>query len=507
MPNIFDQFDTPTATVTPDGKNPFDAFDGNPFDQFDEPLPPKFANLFGTLKLNPLQQVQMQSGMADPENAGATLSNLLRGNDDVFLQSVAPPITAAAHALLDNPVTRKIGYGLNFAGQAVKGDVEAALFQMLGYPELANQQLIATADDMNPAWKQKDESLGIDTSDPYEDARQTLPVAQRMISGIGPDLLQSVPQMVLAALQPELGAASFGFTPQGFDPVQATVAMAVPGGGKMIGATAERLAAKAGLSNEQALDVINRVGGGAGVAGLISAPTAYQIAQMNPGQERDQAIQDATSNAILAGLLDGISGREGPFGKTDVEDTAQNSVFGSTAFDGTTPNGAEKPISQKINDLATAVKSLETSIRANQSIPAADSVAGRPQLNETAIQVSRNGNGSQTKGKIPTIRGRIPINSKYAGQTHPSGVKFTSQGFPDFSPYAKLEFKLDGLTGHYATDEKKANKAAGLQKTPAGYVWHHVEDGKTLQLIPKTIHNKTRHTGGAAVIRNGGFDK
>jgi A nuclease of the HNH/ENDO VII superfamily with conserved WHH len=494
MPNIFDRFDKPTATVLPDGKNPFDAFDDNPFDQFDEPASLKFAKLPGNLKLDPLQQVQMQSGMADPENAGATLSNLLRGNDDVFLQTVAPPITAAAHALLDNPVTRKIGYGLNFAGQAVKGDVEAALFQMLGYPELANQQLMATADDMNPAWKQKDESLGIDTSDPYEDARQTLPVAQRMTSGIGPGLLQSVPQMVLAALQPELGAASFGFTPQGFDPVQAAAAMVAPGGGKMIGDVAEGLAAKAGLSDEQALDVINRVGGGAGIAGLMSAPTAYQVAQMDPGKERDQAIQDATSNAILTGLLDSIAGREEPSGKIDIEDTTRSPVLESTALEGMAPNGVEKPISQKIDDLATTVKSLEAAVRGNQLIPAADSVAAPPQLNKT-------------KGKIPTIRGRIPINSKYAGQTHPSGVKFTSQGFPDFSPYAELEFKLDGLTGHYATDEKKANKAAGLQKTPHGYVWHHVEDGETLQLIPKTIHNKTRHTGGAAVIRNGGFDK
>jgi len=45
----------------------------NVFDQFDEAVPLKFASLPGNLKLNPLQQVQMQSGMADPENAGGTL--------------------------------------------------------------------------------------------------------------------------------------------------------------------------------------------------------------------------------------------------------------------------------------------------------------------------------------------------------------------------------------------------------------------------------------------------
>ena len=41
----------------------------------------------------------------------------------------------------------------------------------------------------------------------------------------------------------------------------------------------------------------------------------------------------------------------------------------------------------------------------------------------------------------------------------------------------------------------------------AGFLWHHVEDCVTMQLIPTKIHNAVRHTGGAAVIRNGGYDQ
>lgn len=122
-----------------------------------------------------------------------------------------------------------------------------------------------------------------------------------------------------------------------------------------------------------------------------------------------------------------------------------------------------------------------------------------------AVRVVNNAK-SVNASQIPTIRGRRPINSKYAGRVHPSGVRFTSQGFPVFSPYAIAELEIDGLVGHYSKDAGLANKAAGLKKTPDNYVWHHVEDGKTMQLIPKKIH-KLRHTGGAAVIRNGGFDK
>jgi RHS repeat-associated protein len=111
------------------------------------------------------------------------------------------------------------------------------------------------------------------------------------------------------------------------------------------------------------------------------------------------------------------------------------------------------------------------------------------------------------KDEIPTINGHKPMNSGYAGQTHPSGVEFNDQGFPDFSPHSKAEVELDNLTGNYPKDAAMANEAAGFEKTPAGYVWHHVEDSQTMQLIPQDIHKAARHTGGSAIIRNGGFDQ
>jgi len=111
-----------------------------------------------------------------------------------------------------------------------------------------------------------------------------------------------------------------------------------------------------------------------------------------------------------------------------------------------------------------------------------------------------------SKSLIPKIGGRLPINSKFAGLIHPSGVPFTARGFPDFSSFAKAQVQVKGLTGNYAKDAAMANQAVGLKVTPTDYVWHHVEDGLTMQLVPKAIHNATRHTGGAAVIRNGGFD-
>ena len=38
---------------------------------------------------------------------------------------------------------------------------------------------------------------------------------------------------------------------------------------------------------------------------------------------------------------------------------------------------------------------------------------------------------------------------------------------------------------------------------PTGYTWHHVEDGKTMLLVPSDLHGAVRHTGGASLIRKG----
>ena len=86
----------------------------------------------------------------------------------------------------------------------------------------------------------------------------------------------------------------------------------------------------------------------------------------------------------------------------------------------------------------------------------------------------------------------------------PNSVPFTSQGYPDFSAYAGVNVQINGLTGNRGTDERLANRAAGLVSTPDGYTWHHVEDGKTMQLIPEDLHNAVKHTGGAAIIKQNG---
>jgi hypothetical protein len=112
----------------------------------------------------------------------------------------------------------------------------------------------------------------------------------------------------------------------------------------------------------------------------------------------------------------------------------------------------------------------------------------------------------------------FPSGSEQA-QKYPEGVEFTQAdgaSYPRFEKWAKATAKFDtpsldaalnhtGLSGNYYWDAKLANAQCGFSQTPAGYVWHHVEDMKTMILVPQDLHSVAMggmsHTGGASLIR------
>ena len=111
--------------------------------------------------------------------------------------------------------------------------------------------------------------------------------------------------------------------------------------------------------------------------------------------------------------------------------------------------------------------------------------------------------------RATSLLGKPPRNAAYAGfsrrlagdlgRKYPAGVRFNFGGFPDFRPYAIKRVQLDGLTGT-AADFRRADTAANLVRRPPGYTWHHVEDGRTLLLVPTDLHRAVGHTGGARII-------
>jgi hypothetical protein len=121
--------------------------------------------------------------------------------------------------------------------------------------------------------------------------------------------------------------------------------------------------------------------------------------------------------------------------------------------------------------------------------------------------------GTPPPATVVKVGGRNPINSRYAGQKfplpddlaaqYPKGVTFRETGFPEFTRYKEAGVVIDGLTGDVRIDGRLANQANNMPGTPEGWTWHHVEDGRTMELIPSDLHNAVRHTGGAATIRHG----
>ncbi|MFC9711519.1 HNH endonuclease [Paenibacillus sp. NPDC056933] len=119
--------------------------------------------------------------------------------------------------------------------------------------------------------------------------------------------------------------------------------------------------------------------------------------------------------------------------------------------------------------------------------------------------------------------GHISIDEKGVWTyTNKSGISISyPNGFPDFSKYyhpnvkpVKIEY---AQPKNYPKDYEAANKEAGLSKSsnpsvpeknkpPEGYTWHHYEDGKTMVLVEKDIHDEFKHMGGQSIVNGTGGD-
>ena len=116
------------------------------------------------------------------------------------------------------------------------------------------------------------------------------------------------------------------------------------------------------------------------------------------------------------------------------------------------------------------------------------------------------------------IAGRLPANHAYAGEEFPRsalpkrfrerGLRFKETGYPEVEPYAKTlpngqkKVHID-YQGTRPKDVVAANKAAGLEEQPEGWIWHHDEaDFGAMYLVPEDLHEAVRHSGGVATYRH-----
>ena len=145
--------------------------------------------------------------------------------------------------------------------------------------------------------------------------------------------------------------------------------------------------------------------------------------------------------------------------------------------------------------------------------------------------------------RVKPVGGQLPINHKFAGGTlkkqdlDPSnpfhaeaieilekyrraGVKFTREGFPDFSPFVyrrsgvaadvRIKYTLTKHSKDYAAADRvmqaRMAKRGKTWKRPEDHTWHHTERVTAggmgqMVLVPTSLHRSVPHTGGIAVYK------
>ncbi len=124
---------------------------------------------------------------------------------------------------------------------------------------------------------------------------------------------------------------------------------------------------------------------------------------------------------------------------------------------------------------------------------------------------------AKTPEATESVQKAAKIIEKYEG-LHKREMWWKETGFPDFEPYTKISelgkvVKVEiAVTGNRKIDNRLAATKAYetgiitkremeelIQPNKSGFVWHHVEDAKTMLLVPRDLHAVFKHTGGVFV--------
>jgi hypothetical protein len=72
---------------------------------------------------------------------------------------------------------------------------------------------------------------------------------------------------------------------------------------------------------------------------------------------------------------------------------------------------------------------------------------------------------------------------------------------PNFDKYARQQIDIEGMTGDCVKDFVVANKTAPLGRYLPGNTWHHQQNMRTMQEVPREIHERFTHYGGRSAIK------
>ena len=186
-----------------------------------------------------------------------------------------------------------------------------------------------------------------------------------------------------------------------------------------------------------------------------------------------------------------------------------------------------------IKKLKELTESIQQTIKALDDARAARKLADRKaaarevqEAREKAANACKKCAAEQKYGtQLPTRGEWDPPGSRGHGTWTSEGGEYKvkyENGYPDFStatkngqPIKTESVEIPAMSGK-DSDFRQARDAMrertgdpkwpnnGGEYEPKGYVWHHKEDGVTMELLPKDLHNKSMSTGGSGAAHTGG---
>lgn len=269
------------------------------FSLADFPEAPFAPDLSETRRLGGYGLARQQLGPMGPMGPG----------EGEFITAVATDAQRAAAAA---------GKGIRTAGEAAVAtlaDVGEAQIKFPGMPIDAAMRLTeATREPGEPP--SNIEALVRGEPLPAITQRRVLPPVLRAPLTAAQGVIQTAPQLAAVAGAQAVGIPAyvtaplvFGLTPEGFDVKQAAIAAALPIIGKWTGTLSETLATRLGVSSREAGAIINRLGGTAGAAGLLTADAWNEIRKLPEEQQKDAWLDAVGNIAGMAGLGAVAAGR------------------------------------------------------------------------------------------------------------------------------------------------------------------------------------------------------
>ena len=144
---------------------------------------------------------------------------------------------------------------------------------------------------------------------------------------------------------------------------------------------------------------------------------------------------------------------------------------------------------------------------------------GKPNINPPTPRKPRlpesDGHWLGDRGKSEWVSNKPEVNRHTGGEPVPF-----NNNYPDFSRWSQKDVQIPNMTGDNGPDFSAADQIFARDKgwlkkdgTPNAsesfryrkknnLTWHHHEDGTTMQLVPRELHENIPHTGGASLVKN-----